>query len=173
MTAAYNNYYRTTQPVFSTNILDWWKLDRLEIAVDFMLPNGMYKALWHSIPGCQIFISMNRSRSSPNFHESDIDTLGLIDECINVLYSNFDNRRDILDSPLAVQALRDRFRTLSDRAAEVCLLMARRLTTAEIATCLFISGRTVEKHAESIFQKLDVHSREQLRRRLGVLLPTV
>ena len=57
----------------------------------------------------------------------------------------------------------DRFYWLSPREVEICSLLARRLTTEEIATTLVISRRTVEKHVENIFEKLGVRSREQLR----------
>ncbi len=70
---------------------------------------------------------------------------------------------------VSAQTIGEKFRSLSRREAEVCSLVARRLSTAEIATCLFISPRTVEKHVEIIFDKLDARSREQLRWRLGVL----
>ncbi|MGA2641237.1 MAG: LuxR C-terminal-related transcriptional regulator [Spirochaetia bacterium] len=35
-------------------------------------------------------------------------------------------------------------------------LVARRLKTSEIAASLLISRRTVERHRENIFEKLDV-----------------
>ncbi len=68
----------------------------------------------------------------------------------------------------SARGIAERFRSLSRREAEVCSLVARRLSTAEIAAFLFISPRTVEKHVEMIFDKLDARSREQLRWRLGV-----
>ena len=37
--------------------------------------------------------------------------------------------------------------------------------------CLSIANRTVEKHLESIFEKLAIHSREELRLKMGVHLP--
>lgn len=61
-----------------------------------------------------------------------------------------------------------KLRCLTLREAEMCSLLARRLSSAEIAACLLISRRTVEKHIEGIFKKLGVRSREQLRQKLGV-----
>ena len=52
-------------------------------------------------------------------------------------------------------------------------MVALRLNTAEIANCLLLSPRTVEKHIEKIFRKLDVCSREQLRQKLGFQVPAV
>ena len=61
------------------------------------------------------------------------------------------------------------FPSLSRREAEVCFLVANRLSAAEIASCLSISPRTAEKHLEQVFKKVGVHCREQLRERLGIL----
>jgi DNA-binding CsgD family transcriptional regulator len=169
VTAAYNNYYRTKRPNFSTCIVDWRTFDGTEYAVDFLFPNGMYKCLRHVIAGSQIYICINRSRLSPRFSDTDLDTLAVIDDYLNSLYTGLDARSDIADPALTSPAIRDRFHSLSRREAEVCSLVGHRLSTAEIAACLFISPRTVEKHVECIFDKLDVSSREQLRWRLGVL----
>lgn len=48
---------------------------------------------------------------------------------------------------------------LSRREWEVLGLVARGKTNAEIATMLFVSPRTVRKHLENIFEKLDVRTR--------------
>ncbi|WP_155892301.1 helix-turn-helix transcriptional regulator [Conexibacter woesei] len=48
---------------------------------------------------------------------------------------------------------------LSPREAEVLQQMMRGRTTAEIATALEISPRTIHKHAERIYDKLGVHDR--------------
>lgn len=69
------------------------------------------------------------------------------------------------------KSISKRFPSLSRREIEVCSLVAGRLSTAEIATFLSIANRTVEKHLESIFGKLEVHSREELRLKMGVQLP--
>jgi DNA-binding NarL/FixJ family response regulator len=104
----------------------------------------------------------------PGFLDSDLDTLGLVNKYLNNLYSGFDLRHDTTDPAFSTESIAERFRSLSRREAEVCSLVARRFNTAEVATYLFISCRTVEKHIESIFDKLEARSREQLRWKLGV-----
>ena len=176
---SFNGYYRYRLPSFGRDltlipeIVDWQGLGSLEFVVDFMWPHGSWKSINHHLfPGQQIFLSINRSRRSSNFLESDIDTLGLVDGYLNNLYARFDKKRDPPDSTLSTEGIAERFSPLSSREAEICSLVALRLNTAEIAVYLFISPRTVEKHIESIFEKLDVRSREQLRWKLGVTPPT-
>lgn len=180
--ASYNAYYRKRQPLFldgeghvdmdfilSTYVYDWRKVSQLEYAVDFMFPNGMFESLSYVLPGHRITLAIQRSRFTPHFSEHDVDTLGIINEHLNNIFSGFDRRWDASDPALSVEGISARFSSLSRREAEICSLVAGRLTTAEIAAGLFISRRTVEKHVESIFDKLDVCSREQLRWRLGVM----
>jgi LuxR family maltose regulon positive regulatory protein len=61
---------------------------------------------------------------------------------------------------------------LSARELQVLQLIAEGLTNQEIAQRLFISPKTVKRHASSIYDKLDVHSRTQAAARartLGIL----
>ncbi len=48
---------------------------------------------------------------------------------------------------------------LSPREVEVLELVAKGLTNAQVAQELFISARTVNRHLNSIYHKLNVHSR--------------
>jgi DNA-binding CsgD family transcriptional regulator len=64
-----------------------------------------------------------------------------------------DERRTVPD-PERVRAL-----GLSRREAEIVCLAGRGLTNAQIAAELFLAERTVHKHLENAFRKLDVHSR--------------
>lgn len=64
--------------------------------------------------------------------------------------------------------IHQKFPALTLREAELCSLLACRLDTSEISACLRISPRTVEKHIERIFRKLDIRSRGQLRQRLCI-----
>jgi DNA-binding NarL/FixJ family response regulator len=64
-------------------------------------------------------------------------------------------------------------RTLTKRETEVLTLIADGVTTVAIAASLVVTPKTVSKHLERIFQKLDVHTRteavaEARRRRLLV-----
>ncbi len=178
---SYNNHYRMKHPLVlkaggkhldnelrsASNRIDWRDFED-EFAVDFMVFNGMCKSLRHGSPGHQIGLTIHRSRLSPDFSDSEIDTLGLINQHLNNLFACFRKKEDSSAPDLAPEVLAEKFPCLSRREAEVCFLIARRFNTVEISTCLFISGRTVEKHLESIFDKLNVQSREQLRLRLGV-----
>ena len=55
---------------------------------------------------------------------------------------------------------------LTQREQEIALLLAERLSMLEIADRLFISRRTVEKHAENIYSKLGVSKREEVGKHL-------
>ena len=166
-TEAFNRYYRKIRPLTRASLVDWRRMDN-EYAVDFSIPNGMHKSCRIEVAGHSTWIAVLRSRWAPDFSEDDVDTLAFIEDYLSHLFSSFDKQ----PLPMAVQSvdkLRDRFPGLTRREAEVCSLVACRLNTAEIAARLFLSPRTVENHLASVFDKLGVRSREQLRYLLGVL----
>jgi diguanylate cyclase (GGDEF)-like protein len=51
---------------------------------------------------------------------------------------------------------------LTEREHEIALLLSERLSMAEIADRLFISRRTVEKHAENIYLKLGINRKQDI-----------
>lgn len=51
---------------------------------------------------------------------------------------------------------------LSDREAEVAALLAKGRSRPYIREQLFISTNTVATHIKHIYQKLDIHSKEEL-----------
>ncbi len=185
MCALYDQYYITKNPcllngdtkrldwnfLLSAKVMDWRKHTNLEFATDFMLANGICKSLTHVLSDQRITLAIHRSRLSPDFSDAEGDTLGVIDEYLNALLPHFEHGRESTDPACSTQGIKDRFGSLSRREAEVSSLVARRFNTSEIAACLFISRRTVERHLDNIFDKMDVRSREQLRRRLGVTSP--
>ena len=179
--ASYNEYYRKKAPgpmlsaggdrvnldfFLSSTLIDWRRFQRSEYATDFMFPNHMYKTITRYLPAQEITLAAHRSRRSPGFAEREVTTLGLLNVHLNNLYRLFDRKADPPDPFLSPQGIADRFHSLSRREAEICSFVARRLTSAEIATLLFVSPRTVEKHIEGVYGKLDVHSRAHLRRLL-------
>ena len=71
-------------------------------------------------------------------------------------------RRPAPDMEQPDSALALRLATLTRREQDVARLVVEGLPTREIANRLFISERTVETHLANIFDKLDVHSRNEL-----------
>lgn len=53
---------------------------------------------------------------------------------------------------------------LSDREVEVLRMVARGMTSRQVATDLFLSPRTVENHVQSTLRKLQLHNRVELTR---------
>jgi DNA-binding CsgD family transcriptional regulator len=105
----------------------------------------------------------------PEVHRCRLKACRIIRELICTVCTECLDRRKVHSRPAPhAREIGEEFHILTLREAELCSLLARRHNTAEIATCLLISPRTVEKHIASIFKKLDIHSREQLRQRLGV-----
>ena len=56
---------------------------------------------------------------------------------------------------------------LTPQELQIALLLASGKTTRETAATLFLSPKTVEYHLRHAYQKLDIHSREELAQRLA------
>jgi DNA-binding CsgD family transcriptional regulator len=56
---------------------------------------------------------------------------------------------------------------LTPEELRIALMLAGGRTTRETATSLFLSPKTVEYHLRHVYQKLDIHSREELADRLA------
>ena len=194
-TASYNDYYRLKQPgtpatsgrrsdqdrgfLMSTPVIDWRKLQHLEYASDFMLPNRMYKSLAHVFPTQQIALSVHRSRLSPDFKEEDITVLDLLNQHLNIYWSLLVEREGLNYRPAAeksglrsVSGEASRL-GLTQRELEIALLLSERLSMPEIADRLFISPRTVEKHAENIYGKLGISKKHEVGERLFSFRPSL
>ncbi|MGO9307469.1 MAG: response regulator transcription factor [Spirochaetia bacterium] len=117
------------------------------------------KLPWPEVPGCRLKAGSCRT----------------IREFVRATCAECPSKRRKPSRPAfhAAREIGQKFCALTSREAELCSLLALRLNTAEIATCLFLSPRTVEKHVERIFRKLEVCSRAQLRQRLGIQTPTI
>ena len=55
---------------------------------------------------------------------------------------------------------------LTAQELQISLLLAGGRTTREAAAALFLSPKTIEYHLRHVYQKLGIHSREQLARAL-------
>ena len=74
-------------------------------------------------------------------------------------------------SPDALQSACDEAAStfgLTAREAEVLLLLCQGRTRAYIAETLYLSENTVRGHTQHIYTKLDVHTKTELQRKLGV-----
>ena len=69
-------------------------------------------------------------------------------------------------APLDDAALRARY-GLTARESEVAVLLARRLTNAELAAALGVSGHTARHHTESVLRKLGIPTRRAAARALA------
>jgi DNA-binding CsgD family transcriptional regulator len=63
------------------------------------------------------------------------------------------------------------FDELTPQELQIGLLLAGGKTTREAAAALFLSPKTIEYHLRHVYQKLDIHSREELTRVLSASSP--
>ncbi|MGH3404942.1 MAG: helix-turn-helix domain-containing protein, partial [Streptosporangiaceae bacterium] len=56
---------------------------------------------------------------------------------------------------------------LTPQELQIALLLAGGKTTREAAAALFLSPKTVEYHLRHVYQRLGLHSREELAERLS------
>ena len=69
--------------------------------------------------------------------------------------------------PLALVMMRNMHAAgLSEKQKQVCLLLGQNQSFASIATQLHISHATAKDYADRIYRKLDVHTRDELLRKL-------
>ena len=59
---------------------------------------------------------------------------------------------------------RPRVDELTPQELQIALLLASGKTTREAAAALFLSPKTIEYHLRHVYQKLGIHSREELAR---------
>lgn len=84
--------------------------------------------------------------------------IGILVKLILLPFSN--KKNDVLKSHTSIE---DPFTPLSPREKEVARLSARGYSNAQIAEELFISVETVKRHMATIFEKLGIESRRELK----------
>jgi predicted ATPase/DNA-binding SARP family transcriptional activator/DNA-binding CsgD family transcriptional regulator len=88
-----------------------------------------------------------------------------IEEAIGYALSEGEQMR--LSSPASKRPSSDEPPLLTRREKEVATLIARGLTSRQIAARLVLSERTVDNHVANILKKLSLHSREQIAARMA------
>lgn len=94
----------------------------------------------------------------------------LRDPTLALMFSDF-QKHEGEASPDALQSACDTAAAaygLTAREAEVLLLLCQGRTRAYIAETLYLSENTVRGHTQHIYTKLDVHTKTELQRKLGV-----
>ncbi len=94
----------------------------------------------------------------------------LRDPTLALVFSDF-QKHEGEASPDALQSACDAAASIYDltaREAEVLLLLCQGRTRAYIAETLYLSENTVRGHTQHIYTKLDVHTKTELQRKLGV-----
>lgn len=94
----------------------------------------------------------------------------LRDPTLALMFSDF-QKHEGEASPDALQSACDAATAtygLTAREAEVLLLLCQGRTRAYIAETLYLSENTVRGHTQHIYTKLDVHTKTELQRKLGV-----
>lgn len=94
----------------------------------------------------------------------------LRDPTLALVFSDF-QKHEGEASPDALQSACDGAASaygLTAREAEVLLLLCQGRTRAYIAETLYLSENTVRGHTQHIYTKLDVHTKTELQRKLGV-----
>lgn len=94
----------------------------------------------------------------------------LRDPTLALVFSDF-QKHEGEASPDALQSACDAAASaygLTAREAEVLLLLCQGRTRAYIAETLYLSENTVRGHTQHIYTKLDVHTKTELQRKLGV-----
>lgn len=178
---SYLDYYcrldparKAMDPSTTTFQVNWSRgtFSRDEFATDFMR-GIMHAELSAGIPllapdgSGGVMFGFTRSRAKPLSQREEAVLHGLRPHLAN--YYAIHKRLDSLQGRSYYAAeLAHGNGLLSKRESEVATLLCRRLRSAEIARILQISPRTVERHVEHIYSKLNVRNRKEL---LGMLLP--
>ncbi len=170
---AYESYYQFRLPWFPNSKkpsvppdaigkINWRTLPYLdtEFFTDFMFPTGFEKSLTVSLPGVRLVTAIHRSRVALDFTNLEYTIMNVLAPHVQNFYSCFEKIAKLSFSFPTKDEIADHFGSLSPREVEIAALLCQGLTFEEIATCLFISRRTVEAHIQHLYDKLNVHDKK-------------
>ena len=165
---------RSTSPSTSLFQVNWesGEYARDEFAADFMrglMHAGLSAGVPLLAPGGGGGVMFGFTRSRPRaLSRRDESILRMLRPHLANYYAVFRRLGALPGRHVHPAELAPGARLLSAREAEIAHLLCRGMRPAEIATMLLVSPRTVERHIEHIYEKLNVRSRPQL---LRLLLP--
>jgi DNA-binding CsgD family transcriptional regulator len=170
---SFNEYYRFRIPFvpdirrflevacIGHEITAWGDYSDSEFVADFTRPLGDAYTLTSYTRGMPLVISIHRSFHGLVFSDIDGSIMSVLYSHINNLYSCFEKLEGSPQLSVREEEIREFFPQVSRREAQVAALLCLRLTTAEIASKLFLSVRTVEWHLEQLYLKLDARNRRE------------
>lgn len=173
----YDYYWRTLPDIsaengINTKIVDWNHYRTNEYASDFMAPQRIRYSLGvHSLinsEGNPAIFALNRSEKSLPFSETEQTIMELIQPHLTNYYRLI-TKEHISASEINMRNVLSELKCLTRREVEITAMLYRGLNTQMISTLLIISPRTVYKHIQNIFEKLQVCSRLELIAKLNQL----
>lgn len=161
------HYARTRErhPRKISDFLTLSEFQKLALHSEFFRPLGLNYQMAVTIPSTPelvIGIALNRSRA--DFSERDRTVLEAIRPHLAQAYRNATERRALEERTDATQRAlwsspAGELALLTRREHEVLVLVANGKTNPQIADCLSLSPRTVQKHLEHIYEKVGVRTR--------------
>lgn len=165
----FNEYYRLRMPPLQERLTiehqtDFREWEAGEYVTDLIRRHSVGRSAISATHGFSL--CLQRSLRSRPFSDREIAILRLAGTHLANLYERFFPRRDQPFDVVSVEELAGRRVPLTRRESEVLALARRRLTSAEIASQLRISRRTVEKHFANMYERTGTGSRWELLRLL-------
>ncbi|MCK8825419.1 LuxR C-terminal-related transcriptional regulator [Fuchsiella alkaliacetigena] len=161
--------FDSTNPIKSTQIMDYSEWKHTEYFSDFLQANNYYYLCGtdvHYQKELLITISLIRNQKSSDFNEEELLYLKTLEphianQAYSLIIANISNS---FSPNLIAQKLNNNLQSydLSQRELEVAKLIIKGLTNQQIAAELFISINTVKKHLYKIFNKTKVNSKGEL-----------
>jgi DNA-binding CsgD family transcriptional regulator len=135
-----------------------------EFVRDFLPQTGAKNQMSSTFLNDTHVINICRSRHVHGFTDAELLLLSAITPHIKNLHTIFRRLSQKAWGEAMCEAVAETFPRLSRRETEIAAFVCQGLTSAEIATRLIISRRTVEAHLSHVFDKLEVRNRSALRR---------
>ena len=162
----FNRHFRFRLPVtdgyfVASLVADFRPFEGTEFVTDFIRPRKVDRCLGGWFRRYTIIIP--RCRPARQFSDRDIAISRIISAHLENYYCALSlpalTREKLQAQLMTTEASR---LGLTRREGEIAFLLSKRLSMPEIADRLFISRRTVEKHAEHIYGKLGVKRKKEV-----------
>jgi DNA-binding CsgD family transcriptional regulator len=162
----FNRYFRFRLPVpdgyfIARLVADFRPFANTEFVTDFIKPRAVERCLggWFR----RYTIIVPRCRPARPFTDREVAISKIISPHLENFYDAL-SMTAMTPEESRSQSMRVGLSGsgLTQREQEISLLLSERLSMSEIADRLFISRRTVEKHAENIYAKLGIKKRQEV-----------